>query len=118
MAETTVKNGSRTGDKVQKKKPGRPKGSKNKKTMQPKVIKGSYVDLSLPTMDSGYYQVRRLQTYLGPRQRKALRCIYDGLQYNDDRLKNDKPVKTQHDVVRWMLDKVADELGLDVGVND
>lgn len=71
------------------------------------------IEISAPYAgEANGYQVRRLDAMLDPRQRKALRLIFDGLQLEGETLANGRPLTRTQDAVRWMLDKAAEALEL------
>lgn len=76
------------------------------------------VSLTLPVANVGRVPCARLDTRLTPRQQTALRRLFDGLQVDDAQMHlgvvggGMSPVRTQGDAVRWLLDQVADGIGL------
>lgn len=73
-------------------------------------IKAVDVEIDVPTLDTGFYQMRRVELNLDRDQRSTLRKVFDGLQYSGAMLASGKGVRTQQDAVRWMLEQVHDGL--------
>ncbi len=69
--------------------------------------------ISVPTYESGLYRHRRLELRLNKRESITLRSIFDGLNDSAERLPKNKPIRNQQDALRWVLNKIADEMGLE-----
>jgi hypothetical protein len=70
------------------------------------------VTIDVPTWDTGLPVLSRLDGKLTQRQARALRAIFDGLCRDGEtvQLGAEHPVKAHMDAVRWLLDRVADEI--------
>lgn len=69
----------------------------------------------IPVYDTGLPPLRRVDGQLTPRQARALRLLFDGLQREGAtvRLGGVYPVRSHVDAIRWLLDQIADGQGLE-----
>lgn len=71
---------------------------------------------TIPVASIGRVPCARVDTTLTPRQQVALRRVFDGLQAAGENITMghhgciSSPVKSQNDVIRWFLDRVADAM--------
>lgn len=71
------------------------------------------VTIAIPVHEppAGVYHSNHVETRLTSHQATALRYIYDGLRAARARLADGRYVDSAASVVRWLLERVADELG-------
>lgn len=86
----------------------------SKKKIEMAVPRTSSIDLVVPVLDTGFPELRRIDLVLTARQSKAMRMVFDGLQANGEqiRLVGKREMRLPGDAVRWLLDQIADEVGL------
>ena len=80
----------------------------------PKVLADG-VELTLPILNTGQPGVTgRLDFRVSRRQRRALQLMFDGLLAEGEsvQLTALRPVKLHSDVIRWILDRVAETFGI------
>lgn len=72
------------------------------------------VDMSLPVASVGPVVLRRLDLRMTDRQAQALRLLFDGLTAEGEavRIPGNPTVSQTADALRWVLDKIADAVGL------
>jgi DNA-binding GntR family transcriptional regulator len=74
------------------------------------------VDITAPVFEHGSVMLRHAEFKMTPRQSRALRLLFDGLVAEGEtiRLAGPQPEKitSQHDAVRWVLDRIADSTGI------
>lgn len=63
--------------------------------------------LALEEGHNGYLTRHVEVARLGPRQRRTLRELYEGLRSSGERLANGKPIESAADAVRWLLDELG-----------
>lgn len=63
------------------------------------------IELPLGELGGGYFS-RRVDLSLPVESAKALRRVLNGLRANGQRLANDMPIRSNADVVRWLLEQV------------
>ena len=76
------------------------------------------VEVELPMVEHGQVILTRVECKLTQRQGRALRLLFDGLQAEGERVQLGTardPVQQQHDGIRWVLDQIADAVGLPGG---
>lgn len=76
------------------------------------------VEITAPVVEHGKVFLSRVECKLTPRQARALRLLFDGLAANGERVQLGNvrdPVQQQHDGIRWVLDQIADSVGLPGG---
>lgn len=66
------------------------------------------VEITLPIGDAGPgYITNRVDLRLTDRQALTMRELLNGLKASGERLKNDYPIESNADVVRWVLESIA-----------
>lgn len=58
------------------------------------------------------YEPRRPQARLNARQARALRCAFDGMCFHGVKF-NNRELRSPTEVIMVILDRIADEMGLD-----
>ena len=68
--------------------------------------------IEIPWKDLGPHALvrRRLELRLDPPHGKALRRVFDSLQYDGAQTADGSFVKSQQDAVRWILERLAEEI--------
>lgn len=79
---------------------------------EPELPKGVKVDVCVPTLVTGFHELRRIDIDLTARQAHAMRLVFDGLQAEGEtvRLTGERPMRHPSDALRWILDQIADQL--------
>lgn len=82
---------------------------------KPEPAKPSAVNVSVPVHDMGgeAYCMRRVDVDVSARQAKAMRLVFDGLQYTGKTvqlpgIETYRPVARPTDAIRYLLDQIAD----------
>ncbi|MBX3467174.1 MAG: hypothetical protein KF878_09795 [Planctomycetes bacterium] len=89
----------------------------SKHTKSTKIIEDARtpgVTIDVPILQTDFPVLRRLDLRLTQRQATALRLVFDGLQRDGEtiQLEGVRPVRAHGDAIRWLLDQVADEVGV------
>lgn len=81
-------------------------------TMDVPRARTAVVDLSAPVVQTAAVRIQHLNFRVTARQSVALRMLFDGLVAEGARvnLASSEPVERQHDALRWILDRVADQV--------
>ncbi len=74
--------------------------------------------VEVPVLETNFPCPARVDVELTRRQAKAMRFVFDGLQHKQAKVmtSHKRPVKHHADVLRYMLDMVADEIKLPAAV--
>ena len=75
-----------------------------------KTKRKSPLELPLPFQCTGDYISRRLDLRMSMREAMAYRRVYDGLRADHATLPNGQHVDNQADTVRWILNRIYDEI--------
>lgn len=99
--------------------------SKPQKPTKPQTVTSDaadardFAEITVPMLDMGpdVYCMRRVDIDISPRQAKAMRLAFDGLQFVGGKvqlpgLSTERPVSRPTDAIRYMLDRIADVYGL------
>lgn len=73
------------------------------------------LDLRVPFKTEGTFPIRsNFAITLTPRQAKTLRGLFDALITEGETIKltAERPVRMHEDAIRWLLDRIADEAGV------
>ncbi len=73
------------------------------------------IALNMPTLPApkGVYLQKHIDLRLNNRQQQAIRWMYEGLHSSGQKLANGRHVDSVPDVVRFILDRTADSLGIE-----
>lgn len=71
---------------------------------------GVIIEIPVRPFDPNIYRTNQLHLRLTQRQADAMRVIFDGLHDAKAKLESGKHVDSPADAVKWILEKVADEL--------
>lgn len=70
------------------------------------------VTVAVAVSPPGVHRTRHVEARLSPRQAEAMRRMYDGLRLGHHQLDDGRHVDSAADVVRWILERAADDLGI------
>lgn len=83
--------------------------TKQPETKEVKVKSGTIlVEAPFAIMDS--FAPNRLTLMLSDKQKNGLRALFDALRMNGAEVEDGWPVNKHQDAIRWILEKIADEL--------
>jgi len=76
----------------------------DKSEPKPEVVDSLLIEFPLASLDTSYPN-SRVDVHLDEARARRFRCLLNGLMRARARLANDMPVRTNADVVRWILDQ-------------
>lgn len=74
------------------------------------VISSVLIEIPVMPFDASKYRTNQLHLRLTQRQADAMRVIFDGLHEAKRKLDSGKHVDSPADAVKWILERIADEI--------
>jgi hypothetical protein len=84
----------------------KPKGKKAKSEKEAVELPTALIEVPLGESDSGYIS-NRVDVHLSAGERSTMKRVLNGLKSRGARLQSGKPIWSNADVVRWMLEQVG-----------